>query len=100
MKSITSLLEFNNEAFNTFIHLEPIAQHNKLVSNGLLVDRDIDNNEPVNLYFLDGFFVEEIRPDNEINPPDIIPYKHGYKAESFVEIKEVIVPKHKVDIPD
>ena len=85
----------NLQSFFRFARMNNTEKKSVLSRNGLLLDVDKNKGQSVNLYFLDGFFVEETvsQPENKVL--DIIPYKHGYRLETFVEIKQVLVPKNK-----
>jgi hypothetical protein len=66
-----------------------------LKNSGVLLDKDLAKESSVNLYYLNGFFVEETitRKHNTNTIVDIIPYKHGYRLETYAEIKPTVVPK-------
>lgn len=85
----------NLQSFFSFARMNNTEKKSMLNSSGLLLDVDLEKEQSVKLYFLDGFFVEETisHPENKVL--DIIPYKHGYRLQTFAEIKQVIVPKHK-----
>jgi hypothetical protein len=73
-------------AFNSFVKLAMNEQALLLEEKGLKLDTEFDDNQVINLYFLNGFFVEEIRSAcNKIVA--ILPYKRGYKLETFLNGK-------------
>lgn len=94
MKTTSKLLQLNQKTFTRFVHLKTTDKQQWLKSKGLLVDKDHDKQQVINLYYLKGFFVEEILSVSGNTLIDIIPYKHGFKSSSFVELKETLVPKH------
>lgn len=60
---------------------------------GMFLDADIEKDCLVKLYFLSGFFVEEIVSLHEDKVIDVIPYKQGYRLESYLEVKSILVPR-------
>lgn len=93
MKHASSLLKFNNKAFNEFVKLNTPEKHNLLFNNGLLVDNDNEKDYVLNLYFINGFFVEVLISKTENKVTDIVPYKHGYSVKRYLEVKKVVVAK-------
>lgn len=83
------------QAFYEFARMNSSEKALVLKKSGLLLDKDQEKGQSVNLYFLNGFFVEETISRKE-NKVDIIPYKHGYRLESYVEVKQVLVPKRNI----
>jgi hypothetical protein len=87
------LLQFNPSAFLQFVKFTASEKQWHLRNRGLLVDKDDEGENYVNLYFIDGFFVEEILSKTENRLVDVIPYTKGFKVDSFVEVKHIIVSK-------
>ncbi len=87
MKKNTLLSTLNLQSFYDFVRLNMHQQSRLLLAEGIILDQDNDYDTLTRLYFLDGFFVEEIvcKSTNELT--DIIPYKQGYKLKSFMGIK-------------
>lgn len=75
----------NTESFYNFVKLDQIQKLRLLKEQGIFLDSDNEKDTITKLYFLNGFFVEEIlsRKDQEI--VDIIPYKQGYKIENYLK---------------
>lgn len=93
MKKTTCLLTaFNQASFNQFVRLSSEQKSDLLKKSGLLVDSLNDHNEHVDLYFIDGYFAEEIRY-SESGAHIVLPYKNGYITEKFVEVREILVPR-------
>ena len=67
-----------------FLHLNTNEKVSLLHQKGLLLDSDVEKESRVNLFYINGFFVEEIlnRITSEIE--DLIPYKSGYKLETYL----------------
>lgn len=85
----------NLKSFYEFAKLNNTQKASVLKNDGVLLDKDSANESSVNLYYLNGFFVEETisRTQNTNTVVDIIPYKHGYRLETYAEIKPTVVPK-------
>jgi hypothetical protein len=81
----------NLKCFYAFAKMNNHEKTTLLNHSGILLDKDLEKENSVNLYYLNGFFVEEIRTKNKV--VDIIPYKQGYRLESYAEIRQAIVPK-------
>lgn len=92
MENTNTLTSFNTESFNNFVHLDKSQKFALLRKKALLVDSMNDKNERVNLYFLDGYFIEEVI-NHASGASLILPYRHGYITERFVEVKQVLVPR-------
>lgn len=88
--------EINQKDFLDFIKLSQINQAGLLKATGVKLDSDIENDKRVNLFYLGGFFVEEIRAISDNSLLEIIPFKNGYRLENYVEVKEVFVPKNGI----
>jgi hypothetical protein len=93
MNNSSTLLQFNPCAFQEFLKLSAAEKQWHIRNKGLLVDKDQDDERCINLYFIEGFFVEEVLCKEDNSLIELLPYTRGYKAESFVEVKQVIVPK-------
>lgn len=93
MKETSSLLNFNAHAFNEFIKLNTIEKYNLLFKSGLLVDNYIEKDFLLNLYFINGFFVEVLLSKEENTIMDIVPFKQGYNTKWYLEVKEIVVAR-------
>lgn len=89
--------QINLQSFYDFAKLDKSQQCELLDSEAVFLDLDSDKSTFTKLYFLNGFFIEEIvcRKNNAII--DIIPFKQGYKIESYLEVK-VYSPNQKSPI--
>ena len=85
MKTNTLYPFLNLKYFYEFIKMNRNEQGLLLKEQGVLLDFDSEKEITTRLYFLQGFFVEEIfcREQNEII--DVIPYKQGYRIERFLK---------------
>ena len=90
MKTITNIPKLNFSSLPGFIKLNIAEQSTILKQKGLFIDQDTENNKLINLYYIDGFFVEEIMSMEEKRVLEIIPFRQGYKVEKYFEIKEVL----------
>jgi len=88
MKSNTLLSALSLQSFYDFVKLNIHEQSELLLEEGVILDLDSDYDTLTRLYFLDGFFVEEIicKRTNEVL--EVIPYKQGYKLKSFMGIRK------------
>jgi hypothetical protein len=77
----------NLQSFYDFVKLTKNMQSEVLHEYGTILDLDSEKTTYTKLYFLHGFFVEEIidRKDNSLI--EIIPYKQGYRIENYVDVK-------------
>ena len=73
----------NPKSFYEFARLNDQDKATELMNNGLLLDKDLEKEHDVNLYYLNGFFVEETISKKQNRVVDIIPYKHGYRLETY-----------------
>jgi hypothetical protein len=87
MKSYFTQPDLNLQLFYAFVKSGPISQHQALLNKGVLLDSDNEGAHLVNLYYLDGFFVEETICNRHNSVVNILPYKRGYKLKSFLEPK-------------
>ena len=85
MKTQTPQIELNLQSFYSFAKLTKTEQETLLVEEGVFLDLDCEKETTTRLYFLQGFFVEEIFNRNLNEIVDVIPYKQGYKIESFIK---------------
>lgn len=72
------------KSFFDFIKLNKTEQGKLLIERGIFLDMDNEKDTITRLYFLDGFFVEEIICKNNSEVVELIPFKQGYKIESFL----------------
>jgi hypothetical protein len=77
----------NLQSFYDFAKLNKTDQSLVLTEQGIFLDIDSESTTFTRLYFLKGFFVEEIVSRNQNRVIDIIPYKQGYKIERYLEVK-------------
>ena len=79
--------QINLQSFYDFAKLNKSQQCEVLDNEAVFLDLDSDKATFTKLYFLNVFFIEEIvcRKNNSII--DIIPFKQGYKIESYLEVK-------------
>jgi hypothetical protein len=85
--------ELNPKGLYNFLKTSISGQTEILRNHGILLDTDIEKDILINLYFIDGFFVEETFSISEKRVIENIPFKQGYRMQNYVEIKKVIVPK-------
>ena len=76
-------MDTNNASFYAFIRLSEKERRNVLKQRGVLLDTDVNNNITVNLYSLDGFYVEETFTGSAKDEAELLPFKRGYKVESY-----------------
>ncbi|MCC6371724.1 MAG: hypothetical protein IT236_12015 [Bacteroidia bacterium] len=89
----THLQQPNLKLFYEFAKMNNSEKTNILHNKAVLLDNDIEKEEAVNLYYLNGFFVEETISAKKGGVVDIIPYKHGYRLETYATIVPTIVRK-------
>jgi hypothetical protein len=82
MKTDSRQPALTSKSFYDFIKLSKTRQTSLLKEKGILLDFDNENNIVTRLYFLNGFFVEEIM-NQQSSLSEIIPYKQGYRIESY-----------------
>lgn len=58
----------------------------ELMNNGVLIDNDNEKDEAINLYYINGFFVEETISKRHGMVTDIIPFKQGYRLKDYSQI--------------
>ena len=88
MRSEKLLPILNLQSFYTFAKLNKQQQLKLLKQKGIYLDHDCEKDTIIKLYFLQGFFVEEIISLTTNKVIYIIPYKQGYKIESFMDRKK------------
>lgn len=84
---MNSFPKVNIDAFYGFLKLEKQKQADVLKHKAIKLDSDVDGNQVIHLYFIDGFFVEEIRSCNTGTLISILPYKTGYRLAIFLHGK-------------
>lgn len=89
-------LHFNSESFNSFVKYAPKTQSDILKKTGLLLDTDFEKDTIVNLYFLSGFFVEEIIDKNTRELQFVLPFKQGFKIRNYVKYRSFFSKENKV----
>jgi hypothetical protein len=89
----TNQTELNPKGLYNFLRTSTTGQTEILRNQGILLDTDIEKDLLINLYFIDGFFVEETFSLSERRVIENIPFKQGYRMQNYLEIKRVIVPK-------
>lgn len=85
----------NLQSFYDFAKLNMTTQSSVLTEQGVFLDIDSESTTFTRLYFLKGFFVEEVVCRSENRVIDIIPYKQGYKIERYLEVKRFTPFKKK-----
>lgn len=78
MATITKQTELKD-----FMKLSPADRSRLLHSTGLLLDSDVYKGERINIFYFGGYFVEEILNYLTWELLDVIPYKSGYRLETF-----------------
>lgn len=68
-----------------FLQLNSKERISLLHQKGLLIDSDVEKESRVNLYYLNGFFVEEIQTSSSTEVDDIIPYISGYRLKTYLQ---------------
>ena len=68
-----------------FLQLNVKERISLLHQKGLLLDSDVEKECRVNLYYLNGFFVEEIQNSISTEVEDIIPYISGYRLKTYLD---------------
>lgn len=68
-----------------FLQLNTKERVSLLHQKGLLIDSYVEKESRVNLYYLNGFFVEEIQNSNSTEVQDLIPYKSGYRLKTYLQ---------------
>ncbi len=84
--------QLNLQSFYDFAKMSRGEQCSLIEQNAMFLDADIEKDSLIKLYFLNGFFVEEIVSLHEDKILDVIPYKQGYRLESYLEVKCHLVP--------
>ena len=82
--------ELNFDSFNKFVKMNTVERSQILAERATWLDEDYEEEKIINLYFMDGFFVEETYSSKEKEITDIIPYKRGYKIERFLQLRGLI----------
>lgn len=67
--------------FNQLTLDQKLSQLNQM---GILLDTDVDGDKLVKLYFIQGFFVEQIVCRHTGAHIELIPYKNGYRVYNFL----------------
>jgi hypothetical protein len=78
-----STLPINQKKLGHFAGLTLTQKKALLTKKACLLDSDEEKGDIVNLYFLEGFFVEEIICANTQTIKDIIPYKSGFRLSHY-----------------
>lgn len=89
-------LLFNAQSFQSFVKFSPERQSEILKTTGLLLDTDFEHDSIVNLYFLSGFFVEEIVDKTTRELKFVLPFKHGFKIQNYVKYRSFFSRENKV----
>ncbi len=76
-------MQIEHSSFYSFVKLSEQQRRRLLKEKGTLLDTENNADNIVKLYFLDGFYVEEIIPLNSPGTSEIVPFKRGYKLESY-----------------
>lgn len=91
MNKSTSIKEIDIRSFYKFIRLNKEEQGRLLTERGMFLDLDDEEETMTRLYFLDGFFVEEVFCKNTNQVIEMIPFKRGYRLESFLGQRHALV---------
>lgn len=78
----------NAEAFYDFVKLSKTRQIELLRGYGIFLDQENEKDLVTRLYFLHGFFVEEIFSEQQGQVLELIPYKQGYKLDNYLDDKK------------
>ena len=89
-------LIFSAQSFHSFIKFNPERQAEILRANGLLLDTEFERDSIVNLYFISGFFVEEILDKNTRELQFVLPFRHGFKIQNYVKYRSFFSKENKV----
>jgi hypothetical protein len=82
--------------FIEFARLDACSQRELLKDYGILLDIDFHKDVFIHLYFLNGFFIEmSISPENE-EEVQIVPFRQGYRLQSYFKQLTVLVPKRQM----
>ncbi|MCE3225520.1 MAG: hypothetical protein K0S32_71 [Bacteroidetes bacterium] len=85
------LPELNLSSFLEFSKMNEAEQVQLLREKGIVIDEERENDQLTRLYYVNGFFVEETLRDNKTI--EILPFRRGYKIDSYLEVKEVLASK-------
>ncbi len=81
MKTLTISPVINLSSFYNFAKMSLTQKEEVLKHKGICFDCFCENNLKTNVYYLNGFYVEEIFDNIKNILQDIIPYKHGYRIQ-------------------
>jgi hypothetical protein len=70
-------------SLSDFLKLNFTQRSQILHKNGLLLDSDVYKGERVNLFYLGNFFAEETLNSITWELKDVIPYKTGFRLETY-----------------
>jgi hypothetical protein len=68
-------------ALNQFLKMGTSERSSILQERGILLDRDVEKGNPINLYLLDDFFAEEVLSAVTREALEVIPFRQGYRVE-------------------
>ena len=88
MKTLTITPAINLNFFYNFAKMSLIQKEEVLKHKGIRFDCYCENDLETNIYYLNGFYVEEIIDNKENTLQDIIPYKHGYLQYKLPKISD------------
>lgn len=74
----------NLQAFYDFVKLSKPRKMEVLRSYGTFLDQDCEEDTVTSLYFVHGFFVEEVSSKKNNEVLELIPYKQGYKLDNYL----------------
>jgi|GEM_PF-1920027 len=75
----------NLKSFFDFAKMNKDQQKQLLDEKGVLLDCESEKEITTSIYFLQGFFVEQIYSKSQKEITDMIPFKQGYRIESFIK---------------
>lgn len=81
MKTLTLTPAINLRSFYNFAKMSLTQKEEVLKHKGIYFDCFCENGLKTNIYYLNGFYVEEIVNHKENVIQDIIPFKHGYRIQ-------------------
>jgi hypothetical protein len=87
MKIDTIQPQVNLKSFFDFAKLDLAKKTELLTTKGTFLDLDSEKNTLTKLYFLNGFFVEEVICRKLNKTVDVIPFKQGYRIENYIQLK-------------
>jgi hypothetical protein len=92
MKTESIHKELDLQSFYKFNRLVIGEQSQMLRQNGIFIDKYVERGDHVNLYFMNGFFVEEtVTLQGELK--DVTAFRQGFRIENYFDTTEVLTLK-------